>query len=458
MNIAILIPAYNEERSIREIAVGALEFSDKVIVIDDGSTDNTINKLKELPVLLIQHKSNQGKAAALRNGLKKACELEVDAAITIDADGQHKPKDIQRFITAAQQTPDKIIIGARLAQKDKMPRKRYLGNKIGSFFVSWIAGYPIEDSQSGFRLYPIPLIRQLDMKLSREKSFVFETEILIKATKFGYKSRSIKIDAIYAETFRPSHFRPITDTLLIAKFLGWEFLKRGFNPPGLYRITLRPLFRNSRLKHIGASQWFTLLLSNSIILLTLGLSFVYLVSRCYKTAKYANATCENSDFLLVLGMRLVNDLPSQDNITRLDKAFELLQTLPSLKVLVTGGYTGNSNISEARAGTTYLIDKGIDPQRTYLEENSIFTVTNLQESRKLLSENNYQQCSIITNRYHLYRSSILAKDLKLKHTLCAAESKFTLNPFNFFRIAKEAHHVHWHLTYKVFTTLIRSRT
>ena len=237
-NFAIVIPAYNEEATIYDVVQAALKQCDKVIVVDDGSIDKTIEKLSGLPVTLIKHEVNKGKAASLWDGFMAAIDAGVDAIITIDGDGQHSAEDIPLLLNKAAEYPKDIIIGARLADKSAIPAKRYYANKFANFWIAWAAGYPIADSQSGFRLYPKALFDNL--KISIKHSFVFESEILIKAAQLGIYSHPVKIPAVYKTGARPSHFRGVQDIILITKMVGKSLYKRGFFLSGLYHSCIRP--------------------------------------------------------------------------------------------------------------------------------------------------------------------------------------------------------------------------
>lgn len=178
---AIVIPAYNEEATILEVVNQALSECENVIVVDDASTDKTISELDGLPITLIKHEVNLGKAAGLWNGFMAALKMDIEAIITLDGDGQHAPSDVQLLLSKAAEFPRDIIIGARLADKSAIPAKRYYANKFANFWLAWAAGYPIKDSQSGFRVYPTALFENL--KISTKHGFVFESEILIKAAQ-----------------------------------------------------------------------------------------------------------------------------------------------------------------------------------------------------------------------------------------------------------------------------------
>lgn len=236
---AIVIPAYNEEATIYDVAQRALKQSKIVIVVDDGSNDKTVAQLSNLPITLIQNKTNQGKAASLWAGFMAALEYDIDAVITLDGDGQHAPEDIPMLLTKAKDFPNDIIIGARLADKAAIPAKRYYANKIANFWIAWASGYPIHDSQSGFRVYPARLFK--DLKISTKHGFVFESEILIKAAQKGIYSHPIKIPAVYREDARPSHFRGVTDITLITLMVAKSLFSRGLYLKGLYYSLIKPL-------------------------------------------------------------------------------------------------------------------------------------------------------------------------------------------------------------------------
>ena len=182
---AVVIPALDEAATIRTVAEGALRQASRVIVIDDGSVDGTAARLEGLPVVLLRNASTLGKAASLWRGMEYALAHGVDAVVTLDGDGQHDPADIARLIAAYRQSSARIVIGARLSDRHKIPAYRYLANRFANFWIAWAAGYPIEDSQSGFRLYPAALLRRVRVAHDRGAGFVFESEILIEASRLG---------------------------------------------------------------------------------------------------------------------------------------------------------------------------------------------------------------------------------------------------------------------------------
>jgi glycosyltransferase involved in cell wall biosynthesis len=240
MRFAIVIPAFNEARTIRAVAEKALRESPAVIVVDDGSWDGTSEAVAGLPVDIVRHPVNRGKAAALWSGFDIALADGVDYVATVDGDGQHDPADLRRLMAAAHLHPDDIIVGARLLDRGSAPVSRRLANRIADFWISWAAGYPIADSQSGERLYPAGLLRVVEAAHDREASFTFESEVLIRGAQLGYASVAVPIRTVYAGSGRPSHFRPIRDIGRIVFMVARSLLACGLHPAGLWNSLRSP--------------------------------------------------------------------------------------------------------------------------------------------------------------------------------------------------------------------------
>ena len=234
MRLAIVIPAFNEARTIRDIAANALRESPLVIVVDDGSTDGTADALSGLAVQVVRHDVNLGKAAALWKGFDAALERGADYVATLDGDGQHDPSDLRKLVNAARVHPRAIVIGARLLDRGKAPAARRFANRVADFWISWAAGYPIADSQSGERLYPAELLRVVEAGHDRRTSFTFESEVLIRGARCGYASVSVPIRTIYAHDGRRSHFRPVRDIGRIVMMVARALLAKGLYPAGLW--------------------------------------------------------------------------------------------------------------------------------------------------------------------------------------------------------------------------------
>lgn len=235
MRIAAVIPAYNEARTVADVVRRALCYLDWIIVVDDGSQDGTSKQLENLPITLLRHAQNQGKAASLWDGMCYALAQGAQAVITLDADGQHRPENIPQLVMAARHHPGTLIIAARVKNRSQAPRLRRFANGIADFWISWAAGWPISDTQSGFRLYPAALLRHLQVPHGRGHGFVFESEVLIEALRQGYTPVSVAVDAIYPAKSRPSHYRPWLDTARIVRMVAWKLLSRGLYLQGLVK-------------------------------------------------------------------------------------------------------------------------------------------------------------------------------------------------------------------------------
>jgi glycosyltransferase involved in cell wall biosynthesis len=235
MKIVAVIPAYNEAATIRDVVARTLHFLNDVIVVNDGSTDSTGAALEGLAVTVVSNPTNLGKGASLWRGFAIALAEGADAVITLDGDAQHRPEDIPRLAAAASAQPGRIIIGARLWQKDQVPPLRYFGNRFANFWVAWGAGFPVADSQSGFRLYPASLLRKIDLFHGPGARFAFESEILIEAGRAGVRTAAVPIAALYPPDARPSHYRSAVDTARIVRMIAWKLVTRGFDLPRLVR-------------------------------------------------------------------------------------------------------------------------------------------------------------------------------------------------------------------------------
>ena len=232
----VVIPAYNERATVRDIAMRARTHCRNVIVVDDGSDDGTAGALDGLDVTILRNGDNIGKAGSLWNGFQHALGRGATWIITLDADGQHAPEEIPAFISASSIHPDSYVIGARRSGQRKINRWRYGANRIADFWISWAAGKPIDDSQSGFRLYPATFLRSLHIPHGKTRSFVFESEALIEAGRRGLPIRTITVDVAPRLGPSPSHFRPLVDIVRITLMVGRKLVGSGFYPAGLFRI------------------------------------------------------------------------------------------------------------------------------------------------------------------------------------------------------------------------------
>jgi UDP-N-acetylglucosamine---dolichyl-phosphate N-acetylglucosaminyltransferase len=204
-----LIPAYDAQGMVEGVVKKALKYLPEVLVVDDGSSDNTAGEAGEAGAKVISHPRNLGKGAALKTGFRYALEKGYDAVLTMDADGQHDPDEVPKLLAAV--SPDAgIVIGARLTEKEKIPPARYRANMVGVKCISWRARNALLDSQSGFRIYKAKLLREMKVKSS---GFEAESEMLMRAGIMGYKIISVPVRTIYSEeALRRSHYRTVPDT------------------------------------------------------------------------------------------------------------------------------------------------------------------------------------------------------------------------------------------------------
>lgn len=220
MRFAVVIPAYNSERTIGDVLKRVKQIipENHIIVVNDGSHDQTVRFCEVAGVQVLSYPQNQGKGAALKRGFLKCLESDYDGIITLDADGQHPPELIPNLIECFKMNSADIVIGSRMASLKNMPFSRILSNKMTSWLISRRIQQPVEDSQCGFRLIRRAVIENLQLNL---KKFDFESEIIIKAGLAGYQICSVPIATIYNNY--GSSINHVTDTFRFIK-LFWRSL------------------------------------------------------------------------------------------------------------------------------------------------------------------------------------------------------------------------------------------
>ncbi|OXB01301.1 glycosyltransferase [Flavobacterium oncorhynchi] len=207
-SFCVIVPTYNNQKTLKKVLDSILDFTSNVIIVNDGSTDQTNEILKQYHHLTqIHHPKNLGKGRALRNGFRKAIEQNFEYAITIDSDGQHFASDIPVFIEAIQKEPNSLLIGSRNMTQENVPKKSSFGNKFSNFWFKFETGIVLEDTQSGFRLYPLKLIP----KQFYTNKFEFEIEVIVRSAWKGIVVKNIPIQVLYDPAERVSHFRPFRD-------------------------------------------------------------------------------------------------------------------------------------------------------------------------------------------------------------------------------------------------------
>lgn len=246
LKCCVLIPTYNNSKTIEAVIQATLEYCDDIVVINDGCTDNTSEILTGYPQLtVITHSINKGKGVALRNGFAKAVELGFDYAISIDSDGQHYPKDFILFLDKIEASPGSLIIGARNMTVENVPNKSTFGNKFSNFWFWAITGISLPDTQSGYRLYPVQRLKKIWLFTTK---FELEVEVIVKAAWRGIPVTSVPVSVYYApQGERISHFVPSRDStrisflntylvLLAALFWRPVMIVRKMNAQNLKRI------------------------------------------------------------------------------------------------------------------------------------------------------------------------------------------------------------------------------
>lgn len=197
MKIFIIIPVFNEEKIVREVIKEIKKSGyQNIITIDDGSQDNTYEKINELKdVISLKHSINRGKGAAVKTGFEMAKKVRADIVVTIDGDGQHNPEDIKNMIEKINQGFD-VVLGSRLINPKGMPKYKIIANYLGNFFTWLIYGLWVTDSQSGFRAYSKKAMELIDTQTDR---YEYDSEIIKEIYRNKLKYVEIPIEVRYTE-------------------------------------------------------------------------------------------------------------------------------------------------------------------------------------------------------------------------------------------------------------------
>lgn len=213
LHIAVLVPALNCEKTIGAVVRSAKTIVDTVVVVSDGSTDATDAAASEAGAELIRHDVTLGKGAALKTGMHLLARRGFTHVLTMDGDGQHLDDQIPVLLETAQRNPDALVIGARQVAHGSTTPMRLFGNRFANRWVEIACGRDLPDTQSGFRVYPLPQTVDLG---TRATHFAFETEVLIRAARAQMPIVSVPVRTYYPPPQeRVSHYHPFLDTLRI---------------------------------------------------------------------------------------------------------------------------------------------------------------------------------------------------------------------------------------------------
>ena len=261
----VIIPTFNNGSTLKEVLTGVMDVCGNVIVVNDGSSDNTFDLLNQFDgIEVITHNKNRGKGAALNSGFRKAYDLGYKYAITIDSDGQHYPQEINLLCDSSRKEPDTLWIGSRDFKSDNMPGKNSFANRFSNFWFKLETGITLEDTQSGFRLYPLERLKGIRTLSGR---YEFELEIIVRAAWRNVAVRNIPVSVYYPpKEIRISHFKPFKDftrisilnTVLVFIALLWWW------PLKFIKWFSRENIRNFIKKHITESKESNLHIAKSV--------------------------------------------------------------------------------------------------------------------------------------------------------------------------------------------------
>ncbi len=226
--VLVLVPALDESRTLAALLDRISALGHPCLVVDDGSQDGSAQIATTHGARVIRHARRLGKGAALLTGFEFAHEQGYRWVVTVDGDGQHDPGEIPRLLAVATRNPRALILGTR--DKASAPRIRAGANQVADFFISRLAGLPLEDTQSGFRVYPAGAVSAITDHPPHARGFPFESEVLIMLGRLGIPMTGVRVSGRYPRDARPSYFRPVWDSLAIGLAIGARF-RFFFRPP-----------------------------------------------------------------------------------------------------------------------------------------------------------------------------------------------------------------------------------
>lgn len=254
LKCCVIIPTYNNFKTLNRVIDGVLSYTSSIIIVNDGATDSTSEILKEYSQLeQLNYIQNKGKGYALKLGFERALSLGYEYAITIDSDGQHYPDDLIVFIKEIEKYPNSLLVGARNMDQDSVPKGSSFGHKFSNFWYWAETGIKLTDTQSGYRLYPIALMKNITFYTNK---FEFEIENIVKASWKGIRVANVPVKVLYDPLERVSHFRPYKDfariTLLNIYLLIIAFLY--IKPRDLFRTLKKKGFKQFFIENVLKNQ------------------------------------------------------------------------------------------------------------------------------------------------------------------------------------------------------------
>ena len=244
LNCCVIVPTYNNASVISPVLTKLKSYTNNIIVVNDGSTDNTLSVLANCGVQIVSYAKNRGKGIALQQGFSYAISKGFKYAITIDSDGQHNPDDLILFLNKIEEGSRAIILGARNMEQEGVPAKSSFGNKFSNFWFWFETGYKVPDTQTGYRCYPLKYVAN---KKYFTNKYEFEIEVMVRGVWSGLSIESVPVSVYYApKEERISHFRPFKDFTRISilnTFLVFILLFY-IKPRNLYRLIRRKSFKD----------------------------------------------------------------------------------------------------------------------------------------------------------------------------------------------------------------------
>jgi glycosyltransferase involved in cell wall biosynthesis len=213
MRIAAAIPAFQAGASVGDVIRRTREVLPEVLVVDDGSSDATAEAARGAGAELVAHAVNRGKGAALVTAFRTLFARGCDAVVTLDADGQHLPEEIPKLLEAARGGAD-LVLGTRDHLFAEMVAARRVANRLSSWAISWAAGQSLSDVQTGFRLYTRRLVEATGFPEAR---FDAESAVVVRASRRGFRIATVPVRLGFADGRTTSHYRPLVDSLRIAR-------------------------------------------------------------------------------------------------------------------------------------------------------------------------------------------------------------------------------------------------